>query len=87
MDDKDIRKHRHDVFRLAAALPANAGPGIAESVRADLQRFVTAFALNSPEWPDLLKSLKADLGAAMPLPQDLLAALESYFSLIRTGSG
>ena len=36
MDDKDIRKHRRDVFRLAAALPANAGPGIAESVHADL---------------------------------------------------
>lgn len=87
VDDKDIRKHRRDVFRLAAALPANAGPQIAESVRTDLQRFVTAFALDSPEWPDLLKSLKADLGAAMPRPQDLLAALESYFSMTRTGSG
>jgi len=86
VDDKDIRKHRRDVFRLAAALPANSGPGIAESVRADLQRFVTAFALESQEWPDLLKSLKADLGAAMPRPQDLLAALESCFSLTRTGS-
>jgi hypothetical protein len=86
VDDKDIRKHRRDVFRLAAALPANSGPGIADSVRTDLQRFVTAFALESQEWPDLLKSLKADLGAAMPRPQDLLAALESYFSLTRTGS-
>jgi hypothetical protein len=83
VDANDIRKHRRDVFRLAAALPAGAGPGIAESVRADLQRFIAAFTLDSPEWPDLLKSLKADLGAAMPRPRDLLEALESYFSLTR----
>ena len=81
VDDNDIRKHRRDVFRLTAALPAGAGPSIAESVRADLRQFVAAFGLDSPEWPDLLKSLKADLGAAVPRPQDLLAALESHFSL------
>ena len=83
VDDHDIRKHRRDVFRLTAALPAGAGPAIAESVRADLRRFVAAFTLDSPEWPDLLKSLKADLGAAVPRPEDLLAALDAYFSLGR----
>ena len=83
VDDDDIRKHRRDVFRLGAALPAGAGPAIAESVRADLRRFVAAFAPDSPEWTDLLKSLKADLGAAVPRPQDLLAALDMYFSLSR----
>ena len=81
VDDDDIRKHRRDVFRLAAALPAGAGPAIAASVRADMRRFVSAFALGSPVWPDLLKSLRADLGAAVPRAQDLLAALDTYFSL------
>jgi len=83
VDEDDIRKHRRDVFRLAAALPAGTGPAVAKSVRADLRRFVAAFAVGSAEWPDLLKSLKADLGAAVPAPRDLLAALEEHFSLGR----
>ena len=82
-DEDDIRKHRRDVFRLSAALPAGPGPSIAESVRADLRRFVAAFPPDSPEWTDLLKSLKADLGAAVPSPQALMAALDTYFSLNR----
>jgi hypothetical protein len=83
VDEDDVRKHRRDVFRLAAALPAGAGPPVAESVRADLRRFVAAFAADSAEWLNLLKSLKADLGAALPRPHDLLAALDAHFSLGR----
>jgi hypothetical protein len=80
-DDSDIRKHRRDVFRLTATLPAGAGPEIAESVRNDLRQFVSAFALDSAEWGDLLKSLKVDFGAAVPRPQDLLTTLNTYFEL------
>jgi hypothetical protein len=69
------------VFRLAAALPAERGPAVAKVIRDDLRKFVAAFAPESPEWTDLLKSLKADFGAAVPRPQELLSALGMYFSL------
>ena len=52
-----------------------------EVVRDDLRTFVAAFQSESPEWTDLLRSLKADLGAAVPRPRDLLAVLDAYFSL------
>lgn len=87
VDADDIRKHRRDVFRLAAALPSGAGPLTGESVRADMRRFVAAFAPDAPEWTDLLKSLKADLGAAVPRPQDLLATLSTYFALTKAQNG
>jgi len=81
VDGDDIRKHRRDVFRLAAALPAERGPALAKVIRDDLREFVSAFPAESPEWTDLLRSLKADLGAAVPSPQELLGALDEYFAL------
>jgi hypothetical protein len=80
-DEDDIRKHRRDVFRLAAALPAGAGPAIPPPVLVDLRKFMAAFSLESPEWSDLQKSLRADLGAAAPPSEALLAALRDHFRL------
>jgi len=78
-DEDDIRKHRRDVFRLTAALPAGPGPAIPPPVLEDLRRFLAAFSMESAEWPDLLKSLRADFGAATPTPEVLLAALRDHF--------
>lgn len=79
VDEDDIKKHRKDVFRLAAGLPAEPGPDIAESIRNELRVFVAAFPASSPEWKDILQSLKTSLGAAVPSPQDMLNTLDVYF--------
>jgi hypothetical protein len=81
VDEDDIKKHRKDVFRLAAALPATPGPAIPASVREDLRMFVRAFPAESDEWANILKSLRATVGAAVPTPTDLLAAIDTYFAL------
>ena len=81
VDEDDIKKHRKDVFRLAAGLPSVPGPAIPQSIRDDLRAFVAAFPASSPDWDDILKSLRVSLGAAVPSPQDLLTALETYFGL------
>jgi hypothetical protein len=81
VDENDIKKHRKDVFRLAAGLPAEPGPEIPVTIRDDLRSFVAAFPANSPEWEDITKSLRSSLGAAVPPPQDLLNALDVYFRL------
>ena len=80
-NEDDIKKHRKDVFRLAAGLPAVPGPAIPQSIREDLRGFVASFPADSPEWDDILKSLRAFLGAAVPSHQDLLNALDVYFGL------
>jgi hypothetical protein len=81
VDEDDIKKHRKDVFRLAAGLPAEPGAALPETIRNDLRGFVAEFPAESPEWNDILKSLRASLGAAVPSPQELLATLNLYFRL------
>lgn len=87
VDENDIKKHRKDVFRLAAGLPAEPGAAIPETIRTDLRGFIEAFRVDSPEWDDILKSLRASLGAAVPSPQDLIDTLNVYFGLGDVASG
>ncbi|MEI8310304.1 MAG: hypothetical protein WCH98_06075 [Verrucomicrobiota bacterium] len=80
VDSKNITKHRGDVFRLAATIPATSGPVLHPSIAADLASFLAAFPESSPEWPDILKSIKATVGASLP-PSTLLTAIQTYFQL------
>lgn len=40
IDDKNIKKHRNDVFRLAQLLPGDANIALAEPIVADIRRFL-----------------------------------------------
>jgi hypothetical protein len=80
IDSRDIDKHRNDVFRLAATLPGEAGPELPQSVLGDLNRFLTAFPDESPEWPRILEALKAVFGGGLR-PSDLRAAIQTFFRL------
>jgi len=51
IDSQNIKKHRADVFRLAATLPVVAGPKLTASIAADLLSFLQSFPLDSAEWP------------------------------------
>jgi hypothetical protein len=80
IDSSDIDKHRNDVFRLAATLPGEPGPELPPSVINDLNRFLTAFPDESPEWPRILDALKAVFGGGL-LPSDLRSAIRTFFRL------
>lgn len=80
VDSKNIAKHRGDVFRLAATLPPTSGPVLHPSIAADLTSFLAAFPEDSPEWPDILKSIKATVGTTLP-PSTLRVAIQNYFQL------
>jgi hypothetical protein len=54
IDDKDIAKHRANVFRIANTLPGEAGPNLPTSIQEDLKAFLTAFPVGSEEWPAIL---------------------------------
>ena len=82
VDAGDIRKHRNDVFRLAMYLPGTPSDDpVAGVVREDMQRFLTAFAVGSPEWTGVLASLSAATGTDAPAPADLIATLVTFFGL------
>lgn len=42
VNDKDIRKHKYDVFRLLQIIPANARIDAGEAIRADIRAFLVA---------------------------------------------
>jgi hypothetical protein len=81
VDTKDIAKHRADVFRIAATLPGEPGPKIPDSILADLRVFLEAFPPESAEWAAILESLKTTFGGTKLRPEDLIAAIRTYFGI------
>ena len=62
IDSSDIAKHRNDVFRLAGTLPEQPDPELPTTVTGDLASFLDAFPEHSPEWQQILASLKNTFG-------------------------
>ena len=80
VDHKNIIKHRGEVFRLAATIPTRLGPALPQPIAADLSSFLAAFPEDSPEWTDILKSIKATVGTTLR-PDALRDAIKTYFQL------
>lgn len=80
IDSQNIKKHRADVFRLAAILPGKPGPELPASIAADLTTFLQAFPTGSAEWPAIIASVEATSGAKLP-PPTLRNAIQTYFRL------
>jgi hypothetical protein len=80
VDSQNIKKHRADVFRLAATLPGEPGPELPASIAADLTTFLESFPVGSAEWPAIVASLEATFGAKLQ-PANLRAAVQTYFRL------
>jgi hypothetical protein len=80
IDSQKIKKHRADVFRIAATLPAEPGPELAEEIRKDLGRFMQAFPPDSTDWQGILAAVKGTVGVNLSATA-LRDAIFSYFRL------
>jgi hypothetical protein len=78
VDRKKIKKHRRDVFALAATLPNERGPRLSDPVLSDLRRFYDSFPPTHGDWGAILDSIADDIGGKPP-PAELLAAIAHYF--------
>jgi len=81
IDSKKIKKHRNDVFLLAATLPGEPGPELPTSVTTDLIRFLQSFTTDSTEWQAILDALKSNPASRGLRPATLIDAVETYFRL------
>lgn len=79
VDGRDIRKHRTDVFRLAATLPGDEAVDLDGTIRADLRSFLAAMPADSPEWAGIQAALKPAFGKLAP--STLIDSLNAYFQL------
>jgi hypothetical protein len=81
VDSGNIKKHRADVFGLAATLPGEAGPELPDSVIDALASFLRAFPADSMDWSAIIASLRSTLGIRAT-PESLRAAIQTYFGIL-----
>ncbi len=81
IDSKKIKKHRNDVFLLAATLPGDPGPELPTAVTVDLARFLQSFPTDSPDWTAIMEALKSNPVSRGLLPPVLTQAIKTYFRL------
>jgi hypothetical protein len=77
--ESDILKHRSDVFRLTAILPAGESLQPPDSIASDLTTFFASFPENSPEWTAIRQSVQST-GIGMSVVE-LRGVFQSYFSI------
>ena len=80
VDQRDIDKHRNDVFRLAAIVPGDS-VSLPPAVRDDVRRFLDAFPAGDASWPAILAAMGATFGRQRFRPVDLRTALEAHYGL------
>lgn len=77
VNDKDIKKHRNDIFKLALLLPTDQPMSVAQSILKDLHEFLNSFPEDSPEWESIRQA--SGIKNRMPQPIELRNILFSHY--------
>jgi len=80
VDEGDIRKHRNDVFRLAATLPGIPEDPPPACIAADLDAFLDRFPLEHAAWGDIRQSIRNTIRGPIE-PAKLINAIRTYYCL------
>ena len=75
-----VRKHRNDVFHLAATLPGEPGPELPSTILDDLRTFLEAFPEDSKEWQGIRESLKDSMAGGISIA-GLRSTIQRYYRL------
>lgn len=80
IDSSDIKKHRNDVFHLAATLSGEPGPQLPSTILDDLRVFLEAFPEDSEDWKGIRESLKDSMARGISIA-GLRSAIQQYYRL------
>lgn len=75
VDERDIKKHRTDIFKLALLLTQDKRLPVAKPVLDDLHGFLGHFPDNSPEW----EGIRQSSGTKMPSPAKLMQVIKGNY--------
>ena len=78
VDQKDIDKHRNDVFRLLLSLAPADKLVLADTIRADLRAFIDHLPPNSRDWSRIRAALGSNL-LTLPPVDETIAAFKSLY--------
>jgi len=76
IDERDIKKHKHDVFRLAAMFPSNVSFILPEQIRSDMNVFAHTIEDSLPD-----KAILREMGATDLQMRELYEQLCRNFSI------
>ncbi len=82
VDIRNIKKHRNDVFALAATLPTEPTESLPASIASDVNAFLANFPVESSEWEAILKALRDTLGGQFK-PETLSNTIRTYYTLVK----
>jgi hypothetical protein len=80
VDQKDIDKHRNDVFRLLLAVSPADRIELAATIREDMGRFIERLTSDSPVWNNIRDSLKSN-GLTLLPPSEMIRAFREFHGL------
>lgn len=78
--DRDVLKHRNDVFHLAYLIDDSVVVPLPETIAADLNGFLTLYPPGDQKWEGILQSLR-DTNYPPTDPSDLIGAIRTHFGL------
>ncbi len=76
----DIKKHRNDVFRLAATLPGDPCAPLPDELIVDITNFLERHPADAPDWDAIQQAVRATIGGIIP-PETLITAIRTYYQL------
>ena len=77
VDERHIKKHRNDLFKLSMLLAPGDTMGIPRSVLDDLMDFLQRFPADSPEWGSIRQA--TGIGDQMPAPDELVGIIARHY--------
>lgn len=78
--EKDIKKHRNDVFRLAITLPGESGDPLPDELASDVNAFLAEHDPESGDWEAIQQAIRPTVGGAIA-PETLISAIYDYYQL------
>ena len=80
VQSRDIKKHRNDVFLLAATLPGVPGAPLPDEIADDVNDFLKRHPLDHPDWNAIKQAIKPTIGGEIQ-PEALVSAIQTYYQL------
>lgn len=80
VDERDIKKHRYDVFRLAVLLPDDQTVSLPEELANDVSAFLNLHSADHSDWESIRNAIRPTVGGSI-LPEKLISAIRGYFKL------
>jgi len=80
VDQRDIDKHRSDVFRLLMSLAPDDRIELSAAIREDLLEFIARLPEESPDWKKIRASLESN-NLRLPAPADVVRLFREFHGL------